>query len=347
MSAAEPTSVMTLLPEPSPLFRLSVTPAPIAAPSAGVAKVPVEAETILTPLGLSDQPELLNVTARQIDQIFERIMFEYGKDDLHIRLADGFARGAFGHAFLALQCSQNLREGVHRVARFKEILEPVAWIIDESDTRFSIQIKPATEEFSFSGVWQICCFLWLVKSCRNVTAKNLMPLRVQITTAVPEQAAIEQEIGCVIEVADRAVLELPQEAMEYRVLSSNPYVTSGLDSGALRTRRNRTAGDSLAAAVFSLVLELLPSGVVSLDRVAQRMALGKRTLERRLSEEGYSFSEIVRDCRQDMAIHYLSNTPLPLTEVGLLLGYREVNSFYRAFKEWVGCTPQEYRTQSR
>lgn len=303
----------------------------------------IEPETILQPLGLSDQPELLNVTALQIDKVFELIMLEYGKDDLHIRLADGFARGAFGHAFLALQCSQNLREGVHRVARFKEILEPVCWIIDESDNRFSVQIKPATEDFSFSGVWQICCFLWLVKCCRNVTAKDLTPLRVRITSAVPEQAAIEQELGCAIEITDRAILELPQDVMEYRVLSSNAYVTSGLDAGALRTRRTRSAGDGLVAAVFGLVLELLPSGVVSLERVAQRMALGKRTLERRLSEEGYPFSKIVRDCRKDMAIHYLANTPLPLTEVGLLLGYREVNSFYRAFKEWVGCTPQEYR----
>ena len=96
-----------------------------------------------------------------------------------------------------------------------------------------------------------------------------------------------------------------------------------------------------------MVLELLPSGVVTLERVARRLALGKRTLERRLAEREVRFNEIVRDCRRDMARHYLSHTPLAIAEIGLLLGYREINSFYRAFREWFGISPQAYRSQQR
>jgi len=46
-----------------------------------------------------------------------------------------------------------------------------------------------------------------------------------------------------------------------------------------------------------------------------------------------------------MSEHYLRQTRLPLTEIGFLLGYRDSNSFYRAFKSWHGQTAQEVRRQ--
>lgn len=46
-----------------------------------------------------------------------------------------------------------------------------------------------------------------------------------------------------------------------------------------------------------------------------------------------------------MGDHYLRNTRLPISEVSLLLGYREVNSFYRAFRVWHGRSPQEIRNE--
>jgi AraC-like DNA-binding protein len=48
-----------------------------------------------------------------------------------------------------------------------------------------------------------------------------------------------------------------------------------------------------------------------------------------------------------MVRHYLHDTCFSISEISLLLGYREVNSFYRAFKEWFGCTPQDIRGQQQ
>jgi len=89
--------------------------------------------------------------------------------------------------------------------------------------------------------------------------------------------------------------------------------------------------------------DLLPSGAVNLERVAAKLTISKRTLERRLKENGLSFMEILRECRMSMAQHYLKETHMPIAEISLLLGYRETNSFYRAFKECHGYTPQQVR----
>lgn len=283
------------------------------------------------------------VTPKQLALVFGAIVAEYGQDDFHIKLAHGFAKGAFGNAFLALQCSETLREGIHRAARFKEVLEPVQWTIHETGKSLTVSLRSQTSDFPYGGVGQIMSFLWLVQSCRNITAKHIVPTRVCVTDDVLHRSQIEQDLGCAVETTGEARLEFPSRAMDTLILSSSRYVVSGLDAGAAKTHRGAMTDDSFMTVVHANVLELLPSGAVTAERIAKKLALSKRTLERRLSEQGSSFTEIVRDCRLRMADHYLRKTGLPITEIGFLIGYREVNSFYRAFKGWRGQTPQEVR----
>jgi AraC-like DNA-binding protein len=285
----------------------------------------------------------LTMTPKQIALVFNAIVTLYGQDDFHIKLADGFAKGAFGNAFLALQCSETLREGIHRAARFKELLEPVKWTITESDDLFSVQLQSQSADLPFNGVSQIMSFLWLIKSCRNITAKHILPTRVCVTDPVIRQAEIEREIGCPIEGPNLAYLQFPAALMDTRIMSSSRYVTSGLDAGSTQSQRAVETGNEFVTAVRTNVLEILPSGVATSERVANRMGLSKRTFERRLSELDINYTDIVRECRMHMADHYLQETRLPIIEIGFLLGYREVNSFHRAFKDWHKKTPQEVR----
>lgn len=310
----------------------------------------VESHQVLKQMGLpsnSIHHADLNFTAGQVAKVFEVIVTLYGKDDFHIKLADGFSKAAFGHAFLALQCSENLYNGVYRVSRFKEIIEPVKWQISETKEMLRISLQAISEDFPIMGVGQIMSFLWLVKSARNVSAKHIKPCFISITDPVPHQAHIEQDLDCEIRISDRAYIEFLLTDLEHPILSMNRFVTSGLDAGADKVRVNAAKDGNFISAVYNIVTELLPSGVVTSERVAKRLALGKRTLERRLYEQGCSFTEIVRHCRQDMARHYLHDTRLPISEISLLLGYREINSFYRAFKDWFDCTPYDIRNRQQ
>jgi AraC-like DNA-binding protein len=72
-----------------------------------------------------------------------------------------------------------------------------------------------------------------------------------------------------------------------------------------------------------------------------------RTLQRRLADEGVTFREVVRGTRERLAKHYLTNTPLPYGEVAFLIGFDEPSSFFRAFREWTGMTPESVRMAAR
>ncbi|AEG31984.1 AraC family transcriptional regulator [Thiomicrospira cyclica] len=292
---------------------------------------------------LTDNLQNLNVTSGQIATIFGELVMQYGKDDFHIKLADGFSKAAFGHSFLALQCSENLLMGIYRVARFKELIEPVRWHITEDDKRLSIELQRQADDFPLYGIGQIMSFLWLVKSCRNVSAKNIVPQRVAITDPAPHLTEISKQIGCEVEIADSAVIEFRLTDLEHRVLSVNNLVTKGLDTSITNTQSLKVDNQTFINLVYHIVNELLPSGEVSSQRVATRLSLSKRTLERRLSEQNTSLTDIVRHCRKDMAEHYLLNTHMPMTEITLMLGYRETTSFFRAFRSWFGCSLKAFK----
>jgi AraC-like DNA-binding protein len=83
------------------------------------------------------------------------------------------------------------------------------------------------------------------------------------------------------------------------------------------------------------------------DRVADALGISRRTLSRRLEQEGTSFVEELDRARREIALVHVAETEEPLTEVAYLLGFSHVESFHRAFKRWTGETPLAYRTRRR
>jgi AraC-like DNA-binding protein len=77
--------------------------------------------------------------------------------------------------------------------------------------------------------------------------------------------------------------------------------------------------------------------------LARQLQLSTATLRRRLNEEGESYRAIQHDLRRDLAITLLSDTPSSLADIASELGFAESSAFHRAFKQWTGSRPSEYR----
>jgi len=107
---------------------------------------------------------------------------------------------------------------------------------------------------------------------------------------------------------------------------------SELDTAATTAQRVRSA-----------LLELLPGGQSGIEAVATRLAMSRRTLQRRLESEDDSFRNVVNRTREDLATHYLRHTQLSAREIAFLLGFEDPNSFFRAFHDWTGKTPEALR----
>jgi AraC-like DNA-binding protein len=83
----------------------------------------------------------------------------------------------------------------------------------------------------------------------------------------------------------------------------------------------------------------------TLPDVAQELGLSARTLQRRLTDAGITFQQVVEETRRELARHYLKQTAVELNETAFLLGFEDANSFFRAFQAWEGTSPNEWRTR--
>ncbi|WPN59516.1 response regulator transcription factor [Pseudomonas sp. P9_31] len=58
---------------------------------------------------------------------------------------------------------------------------------------------------------------------------------------------------------------------------------------------------------------------------------------------GVGFTDYVLDKRMSFAKQLLDNSQMPITSIGYEAGFKDPSYFARAFKQFVNCTPSEYR----
>ncbi len=100
--------------------------------------------------------------------------------------------------------------------------------------------------------------------------------------------------------------------------------------------------DELILAVRKTIMENLGPRL-SAEEVAKCLNMTSRTLRRKLSERGTSFSETLSEIRSNLAKKYLSNTAMTIDDIAERVGYSDTANFRNAFKRWIGHTPGNYR----
>ena len=97
--------------------------------------------------------------------------------------------------------------------------------------------------------------------------------------------------------------------------------------------------------VHQLVVLLLPRGLCRVEVVAQHLGVDRRTVARRLAEEGTSFSALVNHLRRDLFARYLKDGARSLTEVSALLGFSASSAFSRWHRQQFGVTARELKSR--
>lgn len=112
-----------------------------------------------------------------------------------------------------------------------------------------------------------------------------------------------------------------------------------LDSMLLQT--NATMPDK----VRKLVVALLPSGLCSIDRVAQHLGVARRTVHRHLADHDDSYLSIVDAVRVELVTRYLDSSDRPLSEIATLVGFSSLSAFSRWFGARFGVSMTKRRKQ--
>lgn len=85
-------------------------------------------------------------------------------------------------------------------------------------------------------------------------------------------------------------------------------------------------------------------GRVSLEWLAEKWNTNSNEMNYRLKmQTGYSYFRIVSNMRMESAANHLLATSDSIEKIMELVGFYDITSFYRGFKEKYGRTPQQYR----
>ena len=95
--------------------------------------------------------------------------------------------------------------------------------------------------------------------------------------------------------------------------------------------------------VRDVLTSSLPRGRAEVAHVARRLGVSKRTLQRRLTAAGTTWTELLDGTRRALAAELLQDPELTVDEIALLLGYAEASAFHRAVRRWTGRSPGDWR----
>ena len=111
-------------------------------------------------------------------------------------------------------------------------------------------------------------------------------------------------------------------------------------------RRRGEDDPDLLRVVGRLIEGLAPTGDLSLVRVAERLGLSPRSLQRRLAGSGESFEARVEAWRRAEARRRLAGSAVPVAALARELGYGDPSHFIRAFRRWEDASPQAWRSRA-
>jgi AraC-like DNA-binding protein len=101
-------------------------------------------------------------------------------------------------------------------------------------------------------------------------------------------------------------------------------------------------GPALAQAVTGMLLADLMQPL-SVDALAQRLAMAPRSLQRALAGHGLTYSGLVAQARCHAAASHLVQAAHGIAEIGFLCGFSDQAHFTRVFSRCVGLPPARYR----
>lgn len=256
--------------------------------------------------------------------------------------------GMFGYALL---CVESLRHAFDTGVRYHQLANAtmqVDWVQQGVDVvwQFSKKSKMAldslsAEHYRFLVDLQLAC---QVTTTRDIMGDWCVPTRVRMEGQAPSYA---QEMIAVFKcpvVFDQGVNELhyPAAWLTLAPPLANPIAAAQASRSCAAMLEDLQRKSGISSLVYG-ELTRTPGHFPDIEQVASALCMTSRTLRRKLDAENASYSDLLDQVRQALAIDYLHTGYLHHDDIASALGFSDVTNFRRAFKRWTGRTLGAYR----
>lgn len=245
----------------------------------------------------------------------------------------------------ALAASCTLMDFCRRLQRYYRLVSQVASAsLLEADGTVTLRFEHLVE---LSGETEDAFFGFLILTMRQLYKPQFNPLRVALCRPMPHEGAgpYEALIRAPVSFSQPVGLLVFDRADMLQPLSGSCPEMAQVSDNIVISHLARLDKSDVISGVTQKIIEYLPDGDCTRDKVAGALCMSPTTLQLKLSQRGTNFQQLLDDTRKELACGYLRQVSRPVTEITFLLGFSDTSNFTRAFKRWTGLSPTDYRQQ--
>ena len=251
-----------------------------------------------------------------------------------------------GHAWLA---SATLLGAMRRLCRYGKVLSTVMKDLRIERQKDSIALietfldkeslpPKVAKDAGYAG------YAALMNMCEFVKRRPVYPISVSLIVPAEQGSSEYEELfHCPITYgANEDKFLYTTGDLEEPLSGSIPEVADATDSIATNYIASFDK-NTVATEIRQMIMQMLPSGRVDQDTVANRLYRSRSTLQRQLKGEGTTYREILESTRQSLAEQYLKDGAYSQAQIAFMTGFADQSNFARAFKRWTGVSPGQFQ----
>ncbi|WP_080239289.1 AraC family transcriptional regulator [Spirosoma rigui] len=301
--------------------------------------VGINADRLLDPDG--------RISVRQMQELWYGVVEATGDPDISLRIGEMINPVAVGVLAYVMMHSPTLGGAFARLCQYQDIVCNAIRTTGRRDGDTFVLSLAITSPDIIVPAYAVNSELSIYLSAiRAMTGQPLSAREIRFAYPRP---AVTREHERVFAPA-RVVFDASETAMVLdATLLDIPVLNASQSLFALFERHaddllKQLQAPTLTSRVRTEIVALMKGEEPTLATVADRLAMGIRTLQLHLKEEGTTYQLLLDDIRKDLALKHLRDQHLSTTDIAYLLGFAEPSVFFRSFKKWTGQTPGAYRT---
>lgn len=285
------------------------------------------------------------INAAYLAELFDEATLFTGDANLSFKLgewANPHSLGVFGYLLLH---SQNINEALQKLCRYYPLIgRSLKPILAETKNRYKLGFMFFFEgEFTPLGKYQSEIHLSAALSLINkIASEKIIPEYATFRHAKPSDLTEYKRIfgeKLYFDEEENALI-FSKESLAVKTLYENPSLLRLFEDEAEKCLGMEIHG-GVKEEISGLILICAGELDFSLEGVAKKARLHPRTLQKKLKDEGSSYTQLLTEVRKKLSKRYLLEK-IDIGTIAIYLGYSEITAFLRAFKKWYGISPGEW-----
>lgn len=250
---------------------------------------------------------------------------------------------ALGYSLMAASSLEEACRIMHR--QFHVISTAAAMQLETTALHYTLTsvCEPAINDEGFEMFLAFMTEMFALIQCDRITPVKLALRRSVASRSVCERYnsffGVRVEFG-----APQNMIVFSRKDMLAPLNNGNPTIRAMTEKLVSEYLQSFGSGE-FRTVVRSQILNLLQAGPASEEAVARSLNMSSSTLSRRLRLEGVNYRQLLHETQKSLALQYLEDGDLSISEIGFRLGFEDLSSLSRSFRRWTGVSPRTWRLQ--